>query len=137
MLTTLAKEWEHSSSFWTATSILSSLAISSNRIWFVPGQSRTWIGFLMASFVSEDVELLYVYASPEARGQGIGHLLLENLISTATAQPLIQKIFLEVRPSNLAAIRLYESHRFVRTGIRRRYYKDGEDALIYEYAINR
>ena len=42
-----------------------------------------------------------------------------------------QRIFLEVRPSNDVAIKLYEQYGFKAAGVRRRYYQDnGEDAVI-------
>jgi ribosomal-protein-alanine N-acetyltransferase len=37
---------------------------------------------------------------------------------------------LEVRPSNQAALAIYHKYAFERVGCRRRYYADGEDALI-------
>ena len=39
-------------------------------------------------------------------------------------------VLLEVRSSNTAAIRLYEEYGFVKTGIRKGYYDNKEDALI-------
>lgn len=41
-----------------------------------------------------------------------------------------ESVLLEVRASNEAALRLYDSLGFQRVGLRRRYYADGEDALL-------
>ena len=71
------------------------------------------------------------------RGQGLGRILLEDLIQTAQAHPDVARIFLEVRPANIAALKLYENCGFVRSGVRKRYYKDGEDAFLYEHTISR
>jgi [ribosomal protein S18]-alanine N-acetyltransferase len=63
------------------------------------------------------------------RRHGIARVLLEQVISEAGARSL-PRVTLEVRMSNVAAQRLYESLGFVTTGIRRGYYSDdGEDAL--------
>ena len=63
------------------------------------------------------------------RGQGIGKSLLEKM--TERAQSLkIDRMTLEVRKSNAAAIHLYEKHGFVTLGERPKYYENGEDALI-------
>ena len=40
---------------------------------------------------------------------------------------------LEVRVSNLAAINLYQQMGFAEVGRRKRYYENGEDALMMEY----
>lgn len=67
---------------------------------------------------------------PECRGQGLGTKLLQHLISMAKKQQ-IQALTLEVRPSNCAALGLYEKMGFVIKGTRKRYYTDnGEDAHI-------
>ena len=42
-------------------------------------------------------------------------------------------VALEVRHSNLSAIKLYRQLGFVETGRRKRYYENGEDALLMEY----
>lgn len=63
------------------------------------------------------------------RRQGLGELLLLSAIELAQTLDT-QVITLEVRASNTAAQRLYEKYGFYRTGIRRGYYSDREDAVI-------
>ncbi len=46
-----------------------------------------------------------------------------------------EAVLLEVRASNAAALRLYESLGFQRVGLRRRYYADGEDAVLMTLAL--
>lgn len=41
-----------------------------------------------------------------------------------------ESVLLEVRASNAAALHLYDSLGFERVGLRRRYYADGEDAVL-------
>ena len=82
-----------------------------------------WVSFNQAEVMSVAVE-------PELRGQGIGTILFGELIRLVKERGATS-ITLEVRPSNTAAIKLYESFGLRSVGRRRGYYIDnGEDALI-------
>lgn len=64
------------------------------------------------------------------RRRGLGRLLLEALLERAKGLGCLSAT-LEVRPSNAAALALYQGQGFVPAAIRPRYYTDdGEDALI-------
>lgn len=67
---------------------------------------------------------------PEYRGRGYGEMLTRSLIDTAKNNN-IDGVFLEVRVSNKIAIKLYEKCGFKCISQRKKYYSDGEDALIY------
>lgn len=75
----------------------------------------------------------YIYnvaVKKEFRRHKIGYQLMKNLINESTSRG-ITSFTLEVRYSNEAAIRLYESLGFIRAGIRRDFYtKPKEDAVI-------
>ena len=63
--------------------------------------------------------------------RGVGRRLMDFLLERARAAEM-QDVFLEVRPSNPVAIRLYESLGFARVGVRKAYYQatgGREDAL--------
>ena len=67
--------------------------------------------------------------------KGLGRSLLRRAIAEAHASSC-RAAFLEVRPSNLPAIRLYETEGFEVVGKRRRYYSDtNEDALVMRAAL--
>ncbi len=67
---------------------------------------------------------------PELRGQGIGRKLTETLLTKAREERSAF-VTLEVRPSNKAAIQLYQSMGFVEVGRRKRFYtQPTEDALL-------
>jgi ribosomal-protein-alanine N-acetyltransferase len=67
---------------------------------------------------------------PQHRRKGYGRILLIELLTSAYQRGL-EWATLEVRPSNQAAVQLYEGFGFETVGRRRRYYQDdGEDALI-------
>ena len=70
-----------------------------------------------------------VAVRPECRRQGIGDRLLEGFCRFGQAH--LAFLTLEVRPSNAAAVALYEKHGFQEAGRRKDYYTDPtEDALL-------
>jgi ribosomal-protein-alanine N-acetyltransferase len=74
--------------------------------------------------------VMNIAVAPDRRRQGIARTLLEHLFAV-TAGHGHRGYTLEVRVSNVDAIRLYESVGFKARGIRRGYYTDNrEDALI-------
>lgn len=79
----------------------------------------------------DEVHLLNIATHPGHRRRGHAKALLEPMIRLAEKNA-VQQIHLEVRPSNLAARRLYESLGFTQVGTRPGYYADtNEDALLY------
>jgi ribosomal-protein-alanine N-acetyltransferase len=90
------------------------------------------IGYGVMSLGAGEAHILNVCVRDEFRSVGFGRRLLESLLERAAAAGVIEA-FLEVRPSNLAAIRLYQRLGFEQIGIRRGYYQapDGrEDAIV-------
>ncbi|MFL5823868.1 MAG: ribosomal protein S18-alanine N-acetyltransferase [Solirubrobacteraceae bacterium] len=93
------------------------------------GQVSPWIaGYVICSRYADVWHLMNVAVDPPLRRRGIASALLGQLISQVGPE---QPFTLEVRPSNAAAIALYERFGFRSSGTRPRYYQDtGEDALI-------
>ena len=63
-----------------------------------------------------------------------------DFLLTRAREAEMQDVFLEVRPSNPVAIKLYESLGFVKVGIRKAYYQAAngrEDALVYKKVLTR
>ncbi len=78
----------------------------------------------------DEAHIMTIATHPQWRRQGLGELLLLNLLYWAGEQAATQAT-LEVRRSNLAAQALYRKYAFTVEGERRRYYRDtNEDALI-------
>ncbi len=68
--------------------------------------------------------------APAAQGQGLGARLLGALLAEAARRGQ-RAVSLEVRADNAPAQRLYARAGFVRTGVRRGYYRpSGTDALV-------
>jgi ribosomal-protein-alanine N-acetyltransferase len=79
--------------------------------------------------ILEEAHITLLAVDPQFQGQGIGQWLLLQLM-TASHQRGLERATLEVRASNQRAIYLYQKLGFKTAGRRRRYYADGEDALI-------
>lgn len=75
-------------------------------------------------------DITNVAVSKEYRGRGIASRLLTKAIDYAKYNE-VSNIFLEVRTGNNIAIKLYEKNGFKQISRRKKYYEDGEDALIY------
>ena len=95
-------------------------------------------GYAVMSMGAGECHILNLCVAPALRRQGAGRALLTMLLRRARQAGTLHA-FLEVRPSNAAAIALYESMGFERIGLRRGYYqaKGGrEDAIVYRKALD-
>ena len=88
------------------------------------------VGYVGLMNVLDEGYISNVAVSPEMRRQGIGDMLIDELILRARAKKL-SFVTLEVRESNLAAQMLYKKHGFAEVGRRRNYYvRPTEDAIL-------
>lgn len=89
-------------------------------------------GYAFMSVAAGEGHILNICIRPESQGRGLGSRLMRHLISVARRQGA-DTLFLEVRPSNEAALALYRAAGFNEVGYRRNYYpadNGREDALI-------
>ncbi len=84
-------------------------------------------GGISMGYDTADIDNIAV--SERYRRSGLGGKMLEELVSVARSKGA-QKVFLEVRVSNRAAMSLYLKHGFKGVYARTRYYTDGEDCLV-------
>jgi ribosomal-protein-alanine N-acetyltransferase len=88
------------------------------------------IGYAGLWAIEDEGHITNVAVHPDYRRKHIGRLLVELLIDETRKEGL-RRFTLEVRPSNQAAIALYEQFGFVSVGVRKGYYEDNnEDAMI-------
>jgi ribosomal-protein-alanine N-acetyltransferase len=88
-------------------------------------------GYLCSWLVSGELNILNVAVVPAFRRRGAAAALLRYVIEKSRRQGL-ERSFLEVRVGNAGAIELYRSFGFKPVSIRKRYYPDGEDAVVME-----
>ena len=94
-------------------------------------------GYAIMSIAAAEAHILNLCVHPSLRRLGYGRRLLNALIIKATDSS-VKQIFLEVRPSNRAAIKLYQTVGFEEIGIRPAYYqaKDGrENAVVLALSL--
>ncbi len=84
----------------------------------------------------DELHILNIVVAPRYQRLGIGKKLLENV--HLIAQDLnLERIVLEVRVSNQAAISLYESSGFQKINVRKDYYtQPREDAFVFIKELN-
>jgi [ribosomal protein S18]-alanine N-acetyltransferase len=91
------------------------------------------LGYFVAMPGVEEVHLLNITVAPEHQGQGWARVMLDALCDWAL-QRGAPWIWLEVRQSNLRAVRIYERYGFRQVSLRKGYYPlDGlrrEDAIV-------
>lgn len=90
---------------------------------FIIGLGGFWL-------IDDSAHIMTIAVRPRWRGLGLGEWLLLTLLKEGQSLGA-EYATLEVRPSNRAAISLYQKYRFQEVGRRTAYYSDnGEDALI-------
>ena len=95
------------------------------------------IAYGILSLGAGECHIMNLCVSPKAQNKGIGKRMLEKLIEEARNKQA-ETILLEVRPSNEAAVALYNKMGFDEIGLRKDYYpaKNGrEDAIIFSKTL--
>lgn len=96
------------------------------------------LAYAILSVAAGEAHILTLCVSPDARRRGYGELMLADLLQLARERHAAS-VYLEVRPSNQAAIRLYEKTGFQEIGIRPDYYPDKfgrEDAMVMALSLS-
>jgi tRNA threonylcarbamoyl adenosine modification protein TsaD/ribosomal-protein-alanine acetyltransferase len=115
---------------WSEGLFLDELGRADTRSWVVADSPWGIVGFGGLMRNETDGHILDLAVRPDARGLGLGRALVSALVERA-ADRGIRRMTLEVRPSNRAALALYEQAGFHRVGCRPGYYEDtNEDAVI-------
>jgi ribosomal-protein-alanine N-acetyltransferase len=87
------------------------------------------IGFITARIAADEMEILNLAVTPDQRRRGTANTLLQAATGWGIANEA-RRAFLEVRASNLVAIRFYSKAGFKQVGRRANYYTSPpEDAL--------
>lgn len=95
-------------------------------------------GYIISRCDGNSYHILNLCVAPALQGKRYGQFLLQNILDSQQGNS-IEKIILEVRPSNLVALHLYQKMGFQQIGIKKDYYKDeqsAEDGVVLEKKIN-
>lgn len=89
------------------------------------------VGFAGIWKAVDDVHITNIVTSKNFRRQNIGSVMLSNLVEIAKSEKGITSITLEVNSTNIPAQKLYEKFGFKVVGLRKKYYNNMDDAIIY------
>ncbi len=112
---------------WSARTVAETLV---SRTVLVAGQEGVLDGYLVLRTVDGVADLERIAVRPGRRRAGLATSLLAEGRAAAGAE----RVLLEVRADNEAAIGFYRQAGFEEIDRRRRYYRDGTDAIVLELA---
>ena len=88
------------------------------------------LGYLVFWLLPPEIHILNIAVRADSRRLGLAGKLLEKMMEIGREWG-VEEVWLEVRPSNRAALELYRSLGFETTGRRKNYYaEDNEDAIL-------
>lgn len=108
--------------------------VAESRYNIVAKENGVVIGYLFGMWIFDEFHVNKIAVEATYRRQGIAHALMERCFDFA-AQHEISTISLEVRQSNRAAQEFYRFLEFETSYIRKRYYPDGEAAVVMVRAM--
>ena len=89
------------------------------------------VGICVLQVVIDEAQINYFAINNKFRNKGFGSHLMNYLIKVCE-KINVNKLQLEVSQNNITADRFYSRFDFFTVGIRKKYYKDGTDALLKE-----
>lgn len=93
-------------------------------------------GFVVLHYIAGECEIENIAVALPCRGRGVGTVLLRAAMDAAAARNA-ERMLLEVRASNVAALALYERFGFRRDGLRTDYFDaPREDAVLMAVALS-
>ena len=94
-------------------------------------QDNSILGVCVLHKIYDEAEIRYFSVHPSYKRRGLGKKLIHKIFKNCRNEN-IKKIFLEVSLKNKQALSFYDYFGFKTISIRKKYYKDGSDALIKE-----
>ena len=122
----LASEFDN---FWSYDVLEEELECDNSYVIVAKVDENTIVGFAGLKVILDEADIMNIVVKKDFRHNGIGSILLENLINYSKDLNL-KTITLEVNENNLSAIRLYDKFSFDKLGIRKNYYDGKSDAII-------
>ncbi len=126
----LSIEYSTFSNPWSKSSFVNELTHNDHSRYLVLLSDDCIVAYGGIWHVLDEAHITTIAVDPKFQRQGLGQIMLELLLTKAVSCGAAD-ITLEVRESNLAAIKLYQKNGFFIGGRRVRYYSDNnEDALV-------
>ena len=102
--------------------------IGSNWVYMIDSKL---VGYLFGWYIKDEFHINNIAVHEDFRRLGIA----EKMIGDIILKLILKNIFLEVSKLNSRAILLYEKIGFKKNGIRKKYYNDNSDAILYKMEI--
>jgi len=122
---------------WSRANFSDSLA-QGYHAWVLRGQDRRLMGYFLVMGIVDEAHLLNVAVSRDWQGQGVGRLLVNQAVALSRGLGM-ESILLEVRPSNVRALEIYQRYGFSEIGRRKGYYPAAnstrEDAIVMRFGL--
>lgn len=119
--------------FWNFNILKEELESPNSKYIIVKTNDDEIIGFAGIKILVDNADIMNIVVKKSWRNQGVGNLLLNNLISICKDLNLLS-LSLEVNEDNLPAIHLYEKVGFKQVGLRKNYYQD-KNGIVMSYKI--
>ena len=114
---------------WDENMLLS--AFESGRFFgYILEDNEKKVGFITFDKSIDEADIEDVFVFPEFRNKGYAKALVGKVIEDLKKENYI-KVFLEVRESNTPARKAYEGNGFIKISERKKYYNNGENAIVY------
>ena len=121
--------------FWSVD-VLKNELLNPNSKYIVAKKENEIIGFAGIWKAVDDIHITNIVVKKSFRNKGIGSIVLKQLIEISKLEKNINSITLEVNIKNIPAQKLYEKFGFENVGIRKKYYNNIDDAIIYTKYFN-
>ena len=122
---------------WSRGNFLDSLA-SGYHSWVLHDENGALAGYFLLMAAVDEAHLLNVAVAASRQREGLGRYLLDKAAACARGLGL-ESVLLEVRPSNLRALKVYEKYGYTEIGRRKAYYPahngQREDAIVMRFVL--
>jgi len=95
-------------------------------------------GYILATIIADQAEIISIAVDPSKQGRGIGSDLLQQFLAHCRTFD-VALVMLEAAADNLPALGLYRQHGFAEFGLRKDYYRRGDqkaDAIMMKCRIS-
>lgn len=120
--------------FWNLDVISEELKCD-NSIYVVAKSQDEIMGFAGIKVILDEAELMNIVTKKDSRNLGIATKMMEKIIQICKENK-VSKINLEVNVKNTIAIKLYKKYNFKEVGLRKKYYNNTDDALLFTLNLN-
>lgn len=116
---------------WSATAVAAELTGPGRTSVVAEDDAGVLVGYAVTRTAGDVADLQRVVVAESARRAGVATTLLTHLAACAAGEGA-RRLLLEVSEVNAAAVACYRRLGFVEIDRRRRYYRDGTDALVMQ-----